>query len=106
MPGSVGRLALAGAVSLICAVALLAAGCGRDEPPLTADPEQIEFGDQELGQRSAAQTVTVRNTSRDDVTLARIAFEGPNNKQFVLADVGGCAEGMTLERDTSCRLGV
>lgn len=100
------KLACTGGAVALCTLALLASGCGRDEPGLAADPDQIEFGDEEIAQRSAAQTIVIENTTRDDITIERIAFEGPNNLQFVLADVGDCEKGMTLEGEASCRVGV
>jgi len=90
----------------LCGLALLASSCGGGEPTLGSDPNRVDFGDQEIGKRSAAQTVEIANDGRDDVTVERIAFEGPNNHQFVLSDASDCREGVELEEDESCRLAV
>jgi hypothetical protein len=92
--------------AVLCTLALAIAGCGGGDPTLAADPNRVELGDQEVGKRSAAQTVEITNDGRDEVTVERVAFEGPNNKQFLLSDASDCREGTTLGEDEACRLAV
>jgi hypothetical protein len=102
-PGGL-RLLSAGSACLLVLLAL--AACGRNDPALSADPDEIEFGDGQIGQRGTAERVTIENDDRDDVTIERITIEGQHPKSFVLADLGDCVVGTTLDRRGSCELGV
>ena len=95
-----------GAAALAVTVVALGAGCGGGDPSLSASPDKVDFGDQDLGKTSAAQTVVVAGDSRDDITIERIAFLGTNTKQFKLADGSECKPDLVVEEDGRCRLAV
>lgn len=96
------RLAVTAATAF---AVLAAAGCGGD-PSLSADPDKIDFGDGEIGQRGPAQQIEIANDDRDEVTIERIAIAGDNPASFVLSDTSDCVEGMTLGKDESCTVAV
>jgi Cep192 domain 4 len=71
---------------------------------VSLNPATLDFGDEDLGKRSAAQTVTLANGSADPLGIAEIAIEGENARDFVLTKATACATQAPLNEDESCAL--
>jgi hypothetical protein len=69
------------------------------------DPATIDFGDQDLGRRSAVQTVTLTSGS-DSVRVASIGIEGAQATDFRITEESTCAEGRTVAAGSACTIGV
>lgn len=66
----------------------------------------VDFGDQDLGKKSAVQTVTLSNGGSDPLPIAAVGIEGENAKDFQVTDQSTCAAGKPLGKDKSCTIGV
>jgi len=69
-------------------------------------PTVIDFGDQDLGKRSAVQTVTLTNQASGAVRVAAIGIEGSQPNDFRVTDETTCAPGRSIEPNASCTIGV
>jgi hypothetical protein len=65
---------------------------------LTASPSSVSFGNQTVGQTSAAQTVTVSNPGSSSVSISQLAVSGP------FSQTNTC--GATLGAGASCTVSV
>jgi Bacterial Ig-like domain/HYDIN/CFA65/VesB-like, Ig-like domain len=77
----------------------------RDDEGVDATPATVDFGDQEIGQRSAVQMVTVANNGSSEVVITSVGIEGTNPQQFSTADSSTCGPG-PLDGGASCTVGV
>ena len=94
---------LAAGLALAAGVLVWAFAFNGDEG-VDASPSSIDFGDQNIGQRSAVQTVTVTNDG-GETTIDSIEIQGTNPKSFSIADASTCATGQLAQGD-SCTIGV
>jgi hypothetical protein len=79
---------------------------GGPEGAVEPSPRALDFGDQDLGERSAVQTVTVRNGTGADVTLGTIEVGGENPDDFAVTEETTCRRGRVLADGESCEIGV
>jgi hypothetical protein len=96
-------LLLIAGVVLVWAFAIRDSGGGGD---LGASPATIDFGDQDLNRRSAAQSVTIDNDTDDAVRITSIAVEGENASDFQVTDETTCPTDSRLDAQASCSIGV
>jgi hypothetical protein len=96
---SVLALAVAGLLIWLLAVRDDDGGSGG----ISASASALDFGDQTVGQRSPAQTVTVTNDG-DEVAVESVAITGPAARGYVLGDDTDCAAGRQLPAGGSCRV--
>jgi hypothetical protein len=85
-------------------VALSGTGSGGTTAPLTFTPSTLTFSAQSVGTTSAAQSVTVKNSSSTLLTLSTIATTG----YFSASGSGAtpCAASLALAAGASCTLSV
>jgi hypothetical protein len=69
-------------------------------------PASVDFGDQDLGQRSPAVTITVDNETSESLGIASIAIEGEDAQDFQLTDDTSCSPNSQLGEAASCTIGV
>jgi hypothetical protein len=69
-------------------------------------PATVDFGDQDLGQRSPAVTITVDNETSEGLGIASIAIEGEHAQDFQLTDDTSCSPERQLGAGASCTIGV
>lgn len=96
------RLLTAGAVLAAVFVVVgsyMAIGAGRPKPPLRATPAALSFGRQAVNTASAAQAVTVTNTTEAGVRLASVGIVGANAADFQVTS-NACTA--TLPRGARC----
>jgi hypothetical protein len=67
-------------------------------------PDSLDFGAQQIGTSSGAQSVTLTNNGPKPLTVNQVAITGPAAKDFTRT-ADGCA-GTTLEAGTSCTVSV
>src|SRR6266511_1312117 len=100
------RLLTAGAVLaavLVVVGSYMAIGAGPPKPPLRATPATLSFGRQAINTASAAQAVTVTNTTEAGVRLASVGIVGANAADFQVTS-NACTA--TLPRGARCAVGV
>lgn len=66
----------------------------------------IDFGDQDLGKRSAAREITLTNGSGAPVTIVSLAIDGQDATDFKLTDGTTCSTQRPVEDGGSCVLGL
>ena len=66
----------------------------------------IDFGDQDLGKRSAAREITLTNGSGAPVTIVSLAIDGQDAMDFELTDGTTCSTQRPVEGGGSCVLGL
>lgn len=95
--------ALAALVLVGLALASAALVWALDRPRgLQVAPSSIHFGDQDVGRRSAAQTVTVTNHGGQP-TIRSIRIDGENAGDFTVTDASTCVHG-PFPTDASCTI--
>lgn len=85
-------------------VTLSGTGTGGATAPLTFNPTSLTFASQAFNSASAAQTVTVKNTSASSVTISSLAGSG----NYTVAGSGStpCKAGGVLASGGSCTMSV
>lgn len=101
----IGLIAALLIIAAIVIVVVLATRGGGDNSP-TVQPESVDFGDQALGQRSAARSIQVTNPSNDAIGIRDVGFTGADAGDFVLAGPRTCVAGASIGEDGSCTVGV
>jgi hypothetical protein len=84
-------------------------GDGNDKPAenVALSSSNVDFGDQDLGKKSAAQTVTITNNGSTSLGIAKISIQGQNKKDFKLAKkTTTCTTTSPLVADESCAVSV
>jgi hypothetical protein len=66
----------------------------------------VDFGDQDLGKRSAVQTITIDNESEEPARFASLLIEGQHAEDFQVTDETSCAGERALEPGLTCTIGV
>lgn len=81
---------------------------GGDSGPeqLTVVPTVVDFGDQELGKRSAVQTVAVTNDTDEPIEVSSIELSGENASSFEVMDETTCLIGVSVGAGDSCTIAV
>jgi centrosomal CEP192-like protein len=97
-------LLLLGVVAAI--VIWLVFGRSDDGGTLELSTTTVDFGDQDLGKRSAVQTIVLDNQSSDDVRISSIAIEGDDSRDFQITDETTCSPTRRLQSGSSCTVGV
>jgi hypothetical protein len=83
-------------------VALNGTGTATPQPAISLSVASLSFGPVSVGDKSAAQTVTLTNSGQAPLTLATLALGGAAAADFSLA--GTCANGMTVAPAATCAL--
>ena len=73
---------------------------------ITASTTILDFGDEDLGKRSADQSVTLTNGQTEPLGISSIAIEGHNPKEFGLTKSTTCSTEAPLNEGDSCGVGV
>ena len=94
---------LVAAGALVWALVLRDQGADGDVEVL---PRTVDFGDQDLGERSPVVSVTVDNESSQELQISSIAIEGQDAQDFQLADATTCSSERQLDEGASCTIGV
>jgi len=103
--GVVALLALAG--FLIWYLAFRGDDSGSASEGIALSSSSVDFGDQDLGKKSAAQTVTITNNGSTSLGIAKVAVKGQNKKDFKLAKKSTtCTTTAPLTADESCAVAV
>jgi hypothetical protein len=89
---------------LVVAGVLVWALAFRDGGGIESAPAAVDFGDQDVGKRSAAQTVTVTNGG-DSAVITAIAIQGKNAGDFAVGNASTCAPG-PLDAGAACTISV
>lgn len=109
LPPLAGALLLAVVGFLIWYFAFRSDG-GGDEPQeaggVAFAPASLDFGDEDLGKRSAAQQVTLTNGDSAPLGIAEIVVEGQNPKDFVVTKATQCSTEAPLNEAEACTVGV
>ncbi len=80
---------------------------GEDTPDVALSSSNVDFGDQDLGQRSAAQSLTLTNSGSQPIGIAKIAIQGENRKDFTIGkNATDCTTEAPLNADQSCTIAV
>jgi hypothetical protein len=66
----------------------------------------VDFGDEDLGKRSAVQTVTLDNQSPEPVRIASLEIEGEHAGDFQITDETTCPTDRALSADAQCGIGL
>jgi hypothetical protein len=96
-------LALLVAAGALVWALVLRDGTGGD---VEVVPTTVDFGDQDLGERSPVVSVTVDNESSADLRISSIVIEGQDAQDFQLADTTTCSSERPLAEGSSCTIGV
>src|SRR5256885_6795599 len=81
---------------------LTGSGTTGSNTKVTLSPNQISFGNHQIGSTSAAQTTTLKNKGHSLLVITNIAVAGPNPGDF--AQTNNC--GVTLAAGASCTFAV
>lgn len=73
--------------------------------PTLAPTTLVDYGDVQLGQRSAPRQFTVGNGGAASYTISTIAIAGADASSFAI-DAGGCAAGQAIAPAASCTVSV
>lgn len=73
--------------------------------PTLAPTTLVDYGDVQLGQRSAPQPFTLGNGGAASYTISAIAITGADASSFAI-DAGGCAAGQAIAAAASCTVSV
>lgn len=97
---------LIAAAVLVWLFAFRGDGGGGAPGKLTVAPAVLDFGDQQLGQRSATQFVTLRNDGDEPVDLLSIELSGESPGDFQVTDDTGCLVDVAIAPGDACDVGV
>ncbi len=79
----------------------------EEEPGgVTLSAAVLDFGEEDLGKRSAAREVTLANDGASPLTIVSVAIDGPNAKDFRLTDATTCSADSPVESGDSCVVAV
>jgi len=81
-------------------VALNGTGTATPQPAVSVSVTTLSFGATSVGQKSAAQPVTLTNSGEAPLTLASLTLGGSSVGDFVLA--GDCTSGATVAAGGTC----
>ena len=101
--GLIAALAALGLIALALASAALVWALDRPRG-LQVSPSSIRFGAQDVGRRSATQTVTVTNHGGQP-TIRSIRIDGENAGDFAVTDASTCVDG-PFPTNASCTIAV
>lgn len=73
---------------------------------LVATPTVVDFGDEELGKRSAVQPVTIENESEEPIEISSIELSGENAGSFEITDETTCLIGVSVGAGDACEIAV
>lgn len=73
---------------------------------LTIAPTVVDFGDQELGKRSAVQRIEVSNDTDEPVEISSIELSGANANSFEVTDETTCLVGVSVGAGDACSIAV
>jgi hypothetical protein len=103
--GVIALLALAG--FLIWYLAFRSSSTETAADTVALSSSNVDFGDQDLGKKSAAQTITLTNSGSTAVGIAKIAIQGTDSKDFGIAKKATtCTTEAPLNADESCTVSV
>ncbi len=103
--GIVALLALAG--FLIWYLAFRSSDTETASDTVALSSSSVDFGDEDLGKKSAAQTVTLTNSGSTAVGIAKISIQGTDKKDFGIPKNGTtCTTEAPLNGDESCTVSV
>ena len=95
--------AIVGLVVVGLAITTAVAVWALDRPRgLQVTPSSIQFGDQDVGRQSSAQTVRVTNRGGQP-TIRSIRIDGENAREFTVTDASTCVSG-PFPTDASCTI--
>jgi hypothetical protein len=83
-------------------VALNGTGTATPQPAVSVSVTTLSFGTTSVGQKSAAQAVTLTNSGEAPLTLASLTLGGSSVGDFVLA--GNCTSGATVAAGGTCTM--
>lgn len=103
--GVVALLALAG--FLIWYLAFRSSDSDQPSDTVSLSSSSVDFGDQDLGKKSAVQTVTFTNSGSNPLGIATFAIQGEDKKNFGIAKKSTtCTTQAPLNADESCKISV
>lgn len=73
---------------------------------VTLAPTSLDFGDEDIGDRSAAQQLTLTNGDATPLGIAKIAVQGANRRDFVVTRATRCSPEEPLNEAEACTIGV
>jgi hypothetical protein len=79
---------------------------GGSKGEVRVSPVAVDFGDQDLGKRSAVQMVTVENDRSDSADIASIGIQGQDTGDFAVTEETTCSPQHALAGKGSCSIGV
>jgi hypothetical protein len=83
-------------------VALSGTGTATPQPAVSVSVTTLSFGTTSVGQKSAAQSVTLTNSGEAPLTLASLTLGGSSVGDFVLG--GNCTTGATVATGGACAM--
>jgi hypothetical protein len=88
---------------LLCLTLALAATGAHADPGISFSPSRLDYGNQLVGIRSTAQTLTITNSGASPLTISSLSFTGTNPGDFV---IGSDSSEATLAPGASRSLGI
>ena len=80
---------------------------GDGSTDVALSSETVDFGDQDLGQRSAPQEVTLTNSGSEPIGIGQIGIQGKNKQDFSVGNKATtCTTEAPLNADESCTIAV
>ena len=105
--GAVALLAVAGFLVWFLVFRSDGDGGGSASGDAALSSANVDFGDQDLGKRSAAQNVTLTNDGSEPLGISQIAIQGQNKKDFTIGKKATtCTTEVPLNADESCVIAV
>lgn len=77
-----------------------------EEGEVTLSAAALDFGEEDIGKRSAAREVTLENGGAAPLTIVSLAIDGPNASEFRLTDATTCLPERPVESGDSCVIAV
>jgi hypothetical protein len=78
----------------------------EDEGELDVSSTIVDFGDEDLGTRSAVQNVRLDNQTAEPVRIASLEIEGEDARDFQITEETTCSADRALGADAQCDIGL